>query len=231
MVITTGSCESFGICKPEQALDKLQKPLALYRQLGDRAGEAQVLSEMALNYETMAIKSQTADKMHPAYSDPAKANQALNLYQQAADIYTSIGDKAGRQQTLRNIAVIHQKMKQIDQAKEFYHQALSVADGNAELENLVVCTIVGTPAFGSDIQLKDLLDVNGYLSVGDQYLHAERVSCPSVTRESLSVVGYRYATSYKLPRLYTLPDGVQEGEYETGAAEAGRASKLRTRRK
>lgn len=170
--IVTGSCEvdrgaSLGFCKPEQGLSFLQKSLELYRLLGDRQEEAQVLSEMASTYETMASTRQGETANQPIYQNPAKANQAIKLYQQASTLYKVVGNNNGMVTTLYNIAVIYQNLGRIDLAKEFYHQALTLNNWSRSIEVEFLCP--GKPD-GIVNSSKDYFDLSGFLSLGDQHL-------------------------------------------------------------
>ncbi|OUC15153.1 MAG: hypothetical protein B0A82_08370 [Alkalinema sp. CACIAM 70d] len=160
MAVTTGCAEylakkgEFGACKPEQALDLLQKSLALYRQLGDRAGEAQVLSEMASNYIANRRRGM----------DVAKANKALELYQQASAIYKAIGEKTKGAEALFSVADIYRRLKRFDLARQVYHQALILTDGFLGEGNSIYCLMADV---GS---MDDRFDLNGYLRLSDSYL-------------------------------------------------------------
>ncbi len=76
---------SFGVTY-DQAFNQYQKALVLYREVGDRAGEAYTLDNIGAEYES-----------HGQY------DQALNQYQLALVMARDIGDKVLVQAVLNNI--------------------------------------------------------------------------------------------------------------------------------
>lgn len=155
-----GSCNDSGFCQPEKAMAEFQKSLELYRKIGDRIGEAQVLFEMASNYEQQAEPDYGPKRL---YRKPEKANQALKLYQQVATIYKTVPDTFGELVALLSIAEITEGLSGIDSAKQFYHQALILADADESIESEVYCS-------ANVAQWEDFFGSNAYLDLGDQRL-------------------------------------------------------------
>lgn len=91
----------------QMALTNFQQALKLYRQGGDRLGEANTLSgvgDVQYNLE--------------------KYGEALESYSQALAVYRQLGDRRGEATTLNNIGAVYENQKNYPQALKFYEQAL-----------------------------------------------------------------------------------------------------------
>ncbi|NJR63588.1 MAG: CHAT domain-containing protein [Cyanobacteria bacterium CRU_2_1] len=91
------------------ALQSFEQALALYREMGDRAGEGVSLNGIGFVYDSLG--------QYP---------QALEYYQQALTIAQEIGDRSGEGTTLSNIGSVYDSLGQYPQALEYYQQALSI---------------------------------------------------------------------------------------------------------
>ena len=97
------------IGQPTQALALYEQALPIMREVGNRAGEAITLNNMAL-----------------VYGDIGQPTQALALYEQALPIRREVGDRAGEATTLNNMASVYGRIGQPTQALALYEQALPI---------------------------------------------------------------------------------------------------------
>ena len=132
------------------ALEKFEAALALYREIGNRAGKGSTLNNMGLCYENLGRYDQALDCYEQAliilremgdrgteaftlnnigmvYDDLGQYEQALAYYQQALSILRDIGDRATEAGTLNNIAVSYKNLSQYEEALDYYQQALALA--------------------------------------------------------------------------------------------------------
>ena len=72
---------------PQRALELYEQALPLMREVGDRAGEAATLNNMAAVYRATG-----------------QPQRALELYEQALPLRREVGDRAGEATTLNNMA-------------------------------------------------------------------------------------------------------------------------------
>ena len=72
------------------ALDYFEQALPIFREVGDRAGEAATLNNIGL--------------VHDRRGD---GQAALGYFEQALPIYREVGDRAGEAATLNNIGLVH----------------------------------------------------------------------------------------------------------------------------
>ena len=85
--------------QPRQAMTDYEQALILYREVGDRAGEAATLNNIGLVYDGLGDRQ-----------------QALTYYQQALPITREVGNRAGEAVTRYNIAMIHRTEGDLDRA-------------------------------------------------------------------------------------------------------------------
>ncbi|NJK37683.1 MAG: CHAT domain-containing protein [Oscillatoriales cyanobacterium RM2_1_1] len=90
-----------------QALEKLQAALLLFRELGDKQGEAPTLLGIGRIYEVLG--------------DPQKA---LEFYNLALPLHQTIGDSIGEAANLNNIGGLYDALGESQKALEFYNQSL-----------------------------------------------------------------------------------------------------------
>ncbi len=91
------------------ALTTFQQALALARQTKDRRGEATILNNLGLIYNSVG-----------------QPQRALEFYQQALPIIREVNDRTGEAITLSNIGLVYNNIGQPQQALEFYQQALPI---------------------------------------------------------------------------------------------------------
>ena len=95
--------------KNKEALALYEQALPIMREVGDRAGEAATLNNMA--------------RVYYATGRPGKA---LELYEQALPIRREVGDRAGEAATLNNMALVYDATGRPGKALELYEQALPI---------------------------------------------------------------------------------------------------------
>ncbi len=93
----------------QQALIQFQQALQLYRQEGNRLGEANALSGIG-----------------DVYYNLGEYPLALKAYGQAWELYQRLGDRKGGATVLNNIGAIYDAQRQYPEALKFYEQALKL---------------------------------------------------------------------------------------------------------
>jgi CHAT domain-containing protein/Tfp pilus assembly protein PilF len=130
-----------------QALEKWQKALQIYLNLGDKTKQAETLSGIAAIYNSTDNKNdsfETYSKALKLYeelndkiavadtlnslglvnADLGKFDPALESYQEALKLYKEAGDKGGEAYTLNNMGVIYDAKSEYQKALDSYNQAL-----------------------------------------------------------------------------------------------------------
>jgi tetratricopeptide (TPR) repeat protein len=102
-------CEAHRKGQYREALNYYQQALVIHREVGNRAGEGSMLTNIGVVY----------------YSQ-GQYDQALEYYQQALVIHREVGNRAREGSTLTNIGVAHYSQGQYDQALEYHQQALVI---------------------------------------------------------------------------------------------------------
>ncbi|WP_421658834.1 tetratricopeptide repeat protein [Leptothermofonsia sp. ETS-13] len=92
-----------------RALMQFQQALQLYRQDGNRLGEANALNGVG-----------------DAHYSLGQYQLALKVYSQAWEIYQELGDRKGGATVLNNIGAIYDDQRQYSEALKFYEQALKL---------------------------------------------------------------------------------------------------------
>jgi CHAT domain-containing protein/Tfp pilus assembly protein PilF len=93
----------------EAAFERFGRALPLYRQIGDRAGEARTLSSLGLVLQAVS-----------------QFERALELHQQALTIRRAIGDRPGEGATLNNIGTVLHALSRQPEALEAFNQSLAI---------------------------------------------------------------------------------------------------------
>lgn len=96
--------------RPQEALEKFQSALAIFRELKARAGEANSLNNIGEVY----------------FYSLEKYDEALKFYQQALAIRREIGDKEGEWASLDYLGELYATRNQLPQALDSYQQALAI---------------------------------------------------------------------------------------------------------
>jgi len=107
-----------------KAIAKFEELLKLYRQAGDRAGEATTL-----------------DRIGKVYSDLGEKQKALEYYSQSLPLSRAIGDRSGEAVTLTNIGRVYSVLGEKQKALDYYNKSLSlsrvIGDRQKEAYNLL----------------------------------------------------------------------------------------------
>jgi CHAT domain-containing protein len=93
----------------QQALEKYQQALPLFRAGGDRNGEANSLDSIGWVFYSLM-----------------QTEQALDYYQQALPIWRELGNRKGEAITLYGIGLLYQTIGQPQQALTYYQQASAI---------------------------------------------------------------------------------------------------------
>ncbi len=110
----TASLTSLGLAyndlgQYQQAIEFHHPALAIFREIGDRKGEANSLMNLGL-----------------AYNDLGQYQQAIEFHQSALAIFREIGNRAGEANSLMNLGLVYNDLRQYQQAIEFHHPALAI---------------------------------------------------------------------------------------------------------
>jgi len=91
------------------AIVKYEEALKLYREAGDRDGEAVSLNNIGSVYSALGEKQ-----------------KALEYYSQSLTLYRAVGDRRGEATTLGNIGSVYSYLGEIQKALEYYSQSLTL---------------------------------------------------------------------------------------------------------
>jgi tetratricopeptide (TPR) repeat protein len=94
---------------PQRALALYEQALPIRKEVGDRAGEAATLNNMA-----------------GVYRATGNPQRAFELYEEALPIMKEVGDRAGEAATLNNMAGVYQDIGNPQRALELYEEALPI---------------------------------------------------------------------------------------------------------
>ena len=153
----------------QAAIEYYEQTLAIFREVGDRAGEAVSLHNLGARYYSLYDYQQAIEHYEQALSifreirdqadEAASLNnlglcyQSLSDYQQAIDYHEQslaidreIGDQAGEAASLNNLGLCYQSLSDYQQAIDYHEQSLAIcleirdrAGEASSLNNLGVC--------------------------------------------------------------------------------------------
>ena len=95
----------------EQALPYLEQSLVIWREIGDKAGEATALNALGQIYQARG-----------------DYDRALVCLEQSLDIWREIGNKAGEATALNNLAELYRVQRRYRDAEPLYQQALAIRE-------------------------------------------------------------------------------------------------------
>lgn len=94
----------------EEGLANLQAALTIYREVGEREGEASVLGDIAISYDSLGLHE-----------------EAVEYQQRSLEIRREIGDSRGEAKSLVNLGVTYTKLRRYLEATDWLEQALSLS--------------------------------------------------------------------------------------------------------
>ena len=94
----------------KSALAKWEAALKLYREAGDRRGEANTLTSIGR-----------------VYSDLGEQQKALDYYSQSLPLYRATGDRSGEANTLTSIGRVYSDLGEKQKALDYYSQSLPLS--------------------------------------------------------------------------------------------------------
>jgi CHAT domain-containing protein/tetratricopeptide (TPR) repeat protein len=150
----------------QKALEFYQEALSIWKEVGDRAGEAATLNNIGGVYSALGQKQKalefyqealtifqavgdrageavTLNNIGGVYDDLGQKQKTLEFYQEALTIRKVVGDRAGEAATLNNIGFVYSALGQKQKALEFYQEALTIvqAVGNRAWEATILNNI------------------------------------------------------------------------------------------
>jgi tetratricopeptide (TPR) repeat protein len=108
--LSTMGGANYSMGRYQEAIDQVDRALALARETGNRAKECTTLGNLATIHTNLG-----------------QYQQALELYEQAQTIAVEIGDRKNEGGVLGNLAKVYLDLGQTNQAVERYEQALAIA--------------------------------------------------------------------------------------------------------
>jgi CHAT domain-containing protein/predicted negative regulator of RcsB-dependent stress response len=108
----------------QKALEKSNEALPIFREIGDRGGEAVTLNNIGAIYRSLG-----------------ETQKALEKYNEALPILRAVGDRSEEAITLNNLGLAYQSLGEMQKALEKYNEALplrrAVGDRRGEAETLL----------------------------------------------------------------------------------------------
>ncbi|NEQ37224.1 MAG: tetratricopeptide repeat protein [Okeania sp. SIO3I5] len=134
----------------QKALQKWEKALPLLRKLGNKPGEAIVLTALAkvyddlgenqkallFYYQSLSLSREVEDKKIEAttlnniglvYNDLGEKQKALDYFNQSLDLSRQVGDKAIETANLNNIGAVYNDLGEKQKALKLYNQSLELS--------------------------------------------------------------------------------------------------------
>jgi tetratricopeptide (TPR) repeat protein len=133
----------------QKALEYYEKALSIFREVGDRSGEATVLNNIggiyddlgqkqkALGYYEKAlpilrevrnrsVEASTLNNIGMVYSSLGQKQKGLEYYEEALRISREVGDQSGEAAMMDNIGKVYSDLGQMQKALEYYEKALPI---------------------------------------------------------------------------------------------------------
>jgi CHAT domain-containing protein/Flp pilus assembly protein TadD len=134
----------------QEALQSFQEALKIYREIGNRNGEAKSLGNLGMAYEGLGQYQQAIEfywqqlmiareidnrneevkslyRLGIVYFNLKQYQQAIEFYQQSLVITRKIGDRFREAGTLNTLGLIYDRLGQDQKAIEFHQQSLAIA--------------------------------------------------------------------------------------------------------
>ncbi|PSB39854.1 hypothetical protein C7B67_29220 [filamentous cyanobacterium Phorm 6] len=102
--------QQYKISQFREALQSWEQALTIYREIGNRQGEAASLGNLGL-----------------AYNSIGQYQKAIKFYEQSLDIDRKIGNREGEAISLGNLGIAYQSLEQYQRAIKFYKQYLEIS--------------------------------------------------------------------------------------------------------
>ncbi|MCA9757206.1 MAG: tetratricopeptide repeat protein [Candidatus Eisenbacteria bacterium] len=152
----------------DAARSRFEESLAIHRRLGDRTGEAHVLSNLASLFreqgriekgrdhllQALSIRRELGDRWYEGvalgnlgvfYLEQGRMEEAKRSYEEGLLIDREVGNKEGEAHVLANLAILHQTQGRTADARRYYEEALSGLEelGNRRLAGSVLGNLGG----------------------------------------------------------------------------------------
>jgi tetratricopeptide (TPR) repeat protein len=167
----------------EEALDYLNKTLAINQTIGDKEGEAVALNNISQVYRTSSDLETT-----------------LNYLQQSLNIFIEISDLEGTATTLNNISQIYRVKGRYDEALQYLQESLAIQKGNYNNE-------ITSVLFNS---MAAILQAQGDYNLSETYLQKSLILCrqrndkrgESIVLDNLGLI-YKHKGDYEVATKFT----------------------------
>ncbi|OPF17236.1 transcriptional regulator [Microcystis aeruginosa KW] len=133
----------------QKAIEFHQQSLAIFREIGDRGGEAKSYGNLGVVYyllgeyqkaiefhqQSLAITREIGDRGGEAYSYNNLGNvyyylgeyqKAIEFHQQSLAIFREIFDRGGEAKSYNNLGIVYDSLGEYQKAIEFYQQSLAI---------------------------------------------------------------------------------------------------------
>lgn len=110
---TKGTAES-----RRAAIEKYQEALPLFRALGDKKQEADILSNIGAVYNSLS-----------------EMQKAIEFFEQSLPLRREVSDRSGEAVTLNNFGVAYRSLGEMQKALEYYNQSLAVTRLTGDKDN------------------------------------------------------------------------------------------------
>jgi CHAT domain-containing protein/tetratricopeptide (TPR) repeat protein len=101
--------QQYRLSQFREALQSWQQALGIFRELGNRHGEADSLDNLGMAYRRLG-----------------KYQQAINYHEQSLDIAQELGNRQGEAVSLGNLGLAYDSLGQYQQAINYYEQSLDI---------------------------------------------------------------------------------------------------------
>jgi tetratricopeptide (TPR) repeat protein len=125
-----------------EAIDCLQRALAMHRDVGDRRGEAWALGSLGLAHRNLQRFDETVGYLGPAHSerqgfddasslsaagdDPQRFDDAIGYFEQALAIHRDLGDRYNQAWDLHDLGSTSSALGRFDETIGYFQQVLAI---------------------------------------------------------------------------------------------------------
>ena len=230
------------------AIVKFEQALKLYREAGDRSGEASTLTSIgsvysdlgekqkALEYysQSLPLRRATGDRGGEAatlnniglvYSELGEKQKALDYYSQSLPLLRAVGDRRGEAITLTNIGRVYSELGEKQKALDYYSQSLplSRAVGDRAGEALTLFNVASAKRAQNNLT-EALNDIESSIKIIENL--RTKIASPELRSSYFATVQDHY--EFYIDLLMQLHKTNPKSGYDTKALEASERSRARS---